>query len=78
MSVGEVAGGPHADISEGAGAVVHRAPDADPEGAASDGTESDVAGALEPPPPHAAATMTTARIAAHGRPKDRVRGMPTA
>ena len=77
MSVGEVAGGPHADMSEGAGAVAHLAPDTGADGTEPDGAESEAAGALDPPP-HAAATMTTARVAANRRPEDRVRGMPTA
>lgn len=78
MSLGDVAGGPQADTSDGAGAVSQAAPGTAPDGAAPVASEADAAGALGGPPPLQAATsVAMARIAPHGAARDRVRGMPT-
>ena len=81
MSVGDAAGGPHADMSEGAGAVAQAAPEAEPDGGAPDATapEGDVPlGPVAGPPGPQPATAPTIRKRAHAPAMDRIRCMVTA
>ena len=78
MSFGDAAGGPQADMSDGAGADWQAASDEAPDGTASDGGETDAADELAPPPVQAAVSAAIARIAAQGPVRTRSRGTATA
>ena len=76
MSVGDVAGGPHADMSVGAAAVAQAAP-ADIDGGAPEGVVPEGDGLPEPVDEQAPASAPRTRSSAHGTARDRIRGMAT-
>ena len=77
MSFGDVAGRPHAERSEGAGAVVHVARDGGAGGALDEPPVEGIA-PEDPAAPHAPATEATNKASADSPARVRFRGMATA
>jgi len=76
MSVGDVAGGPHAEMSVGAAEVAQGAP-ADIDGGAPEGVAPEGDELPGPVAEQAATSAPRTRSSAHGTARVRVRGMAT-